>query len=70
MAAQVATQGQQNLIALEQQVIKDHTLMPGEILTGKLALSAPETDGMKTYLLTITLGSDKHEFLVSQGQTI
>lgn len=68
LAANVAAQGQQNMISLEQQVIKDHTLMPGEVHGGKIALTAPESDGAKTYLISITLGSDKHEFYVSQSR--
>jgi hypothetical protein len=68
LMAQVAAQGQQNLIALEQQAIKDHTLLPGESHGGKIALASPDTDGDKTYAITVTLGPDKHEFFVSQGR--
>jgi hypothetical protein len=67
-AATVET-GQRNMAALEQSVIKDNTLMPGEWYGGQLHL-APPTDqggGPKTYTIVITVGNDRHVVDVSQG---
>jgi hypothetical protein len=61
--------GQRNMAALEQSVIKDNTLMPGEWYGGQLHL-APPTDqggGPKTYSITIKVGSDLHVIEVAQG---
>jgi hypothetical protein len=67
-AATVET-GQRNMAALEQSVIKDNTLMPGQWYGGQLHL-APPTDqpgGQKTYTIVITVGSDRHVIDVAQG---
>jgi len=61
--------GQRNMAALEQSVIKDNTLMPGEWYGGQLHL-APPTDqggGPKTYTIVISVGSDRHVIDVSQA---
>ena len=67
-AATVET-GQRNMAMLEQSVIKDNTLMPGEWYGGQLHL-APPTDqagGQKTYTIIITVGNDRHVVEVAQG---
>jgi hypothetical protein len=67
-AATVET-GQRNMAVLEQSVIKDNTLMPGEWYGGQLHL-APPTDqaaGPKTYTIIISVGGDRHVVEVSQG---
>jgi hypothetical protein len=61
--------GQRNMAMLEQAVIKDNTLMPGEWYGGQLHL-APPTDqagAAKTYTIVITVGTDRHVIDVSQG---
>jgi len=61
--------GQRNMAVLEQSVIKDNTLMPGEWYGGQLHL-APPTDqagGQKSYTIVITVGTDRHVIDVSQG---
>ncbi|MGB6397057.1 MAG: hypothetical protein WBF73_15445 [Bradyrhizobium sp.] len=61
--------GQRNMVVLEQSVIKDNTLMPGEWYGGQLHL-APPTDqagGQKTYTIVITVGADRHVIDVAQG---
>jgi hypothetical protein len=68
IAATVET-GQRNMAVLEQSVIKDNTLMPGEWYGGQLHL-APPTDqgsGPKTYTIVITVGPDRHVIDVTQG---
>ncbi|MCK7473432.1 MAG: hypothetical protein MZV49_07740 [Rhodopseudomonas palustris] len=62
-------QGQRNMAQLEQSVIKDNTLMPGEWYGGQLHL-APPTDqgnGPKVYSIVITVGPDRHVVEVSLG---
>ena len=69
MYAATVEQGQQNMAQLEQSVIKDNTLMPGEWYGGQLHL-APPTDqggGQKAYSIVIAVGSDRHVIEVTQG---
>jgi hypothetical protein len=69
MFAATVERGQQNMAQLEQAVIKDNTLMPGEWYGGQLHL-APPTDqagGQKAYTIVITVGSDRHVIEVAQG---
>jgi hypothetical protein len=71
MVAATVETGQRNMAVLEQSVIKDNTLMPGEWYGGQLHI-APPTDqggGQKTYTIVITVGSDRHVIDVSQGPT-
>ena len=68
-AATIET-GQRNMAALEQTVIKDNTLMPGEWYGGQLHI-APPTDqagGQKSYTIVITVGQDRHVVDVNQGR--
>jgi hypothetical protein len=67
-AATIET-GQRNMAMLEQTVIKDNTLMPGEWYGGQLHI-APPTDqggGKKSYTIVITVGQDRHVVDVNQG---
>lgn len=69
MFAATVERGQQNMAQLEQAVIKDNTLMPGEWYGGQLHL-APPTDqggGQKVYSIVIMVGSDRHVIEVAQG---
>jgi hypothetical protein len=69
MIATTVETGQRNMVTLEQTIIKDNTLMPGEWYGGQLHL-APPTDqagGQKTYTITITVGTDRHVIDVAQG---
>jgi hypothetical protein len=71
MIAATIESGQRNMAALEQTVIKDNTLMPGEWYGGQLHI-APPTDqagGQKTYTVVITVGQDRHVVDISQGAT-
>lgn len=69
MIASTVENGQRNMAALEQTVIKDDTLMPGEWYGGQLHLAPPtdEPGGQKTYTITITVGTDRHVIDVAQG---
>ncbi|MCD0416049.1 hypothetical protein LOC51_02375 [Rubrivivax sp. JA1024] len=69
MIAGTIEQGQRNMAMLEQAVIKDNTLLPGEWYGGQLHLAPPVTpdSGAKNYTIVITVGSDRHVVDVSQG---
>jgi hypothetical protein len=69
MVATTIETGQRNMATLEQAVIKDNTLMPGEWYGGQLHV-APPTDqagGQKAYTIVITVGNERHVIDVSQG---
>ena len=70
MISATIERGQANMAMLEQSVIKDNTLMPGEWYGGQLHL-APPVDGSssasKNYVLTLQVGNDRHVVDVSQG---
>jgi hypothetical protein len=69
MIATTIESGQRNMAVLEQSVIKDNTLMPGEWYGGQLHL-APPTDqggGPKNYTIVITVGTERHVIDVSQA---
>jgi hypothetical protein len=62
--------GQANMAALEQNVLKDNTLMPGEWVGGQLHLSPPVTPpsgNSKNYTIIIMVGSDRHVVEVTQS---
>jgi hypothetical protein len=70
MIATTIEVGQRNMAVLEQSVIKDNTLTPGEWYGGQLHLAPPVTPdggGPKTYTMIITVGSDRHVIDISQG---
>src|SRR4051794_36910737 len=62
--------GQRNMAMLEQSVIKDNTLLPGEWYGGQLHIAPPtEQDGAKkSYTIIITVGQDRHVVDIAQGQ--
>lgn len=62
--------GQRNMAALEQQVLKDNTVMPGEWVGGQVHVAPPvnDPDG-KFYVIRVVVGSDVHEIDVAQTQT-
>lgn len=69
MVSNAVVAGQANMAALEQTVMKDNTLLPGEWYGGQLHFAPPEADagGAKTYKITIPVGADVHEVEVTQG---
>ena len=69
MISATIEQGQANLANLEQAVIKDNTLMPGEWYGGQLHLAPPadSPSGAKTYVISLQVGNDRHVIDVSQG---
>jgi hypothetical protein len=69
MFAATVERGQQNMAQLEQSVIKDNTLMPGEWYGGQLHLAPPtdQSGGQKVYSIIIMVGRDRHVIEVAQG---
>lgn len=70
MIANTVEVGRQNMAALEREVVKDHSVMPGEWYGGQLHFSPPTqpTDGSpKTYSILVPIGADVHEIEVVQG---
>lgn len=70
MISATIERGQANMAMLEQSVIKDNTLMPGEWYGGQLHLAPPaDSSGgaSKNYVLTLQVGNDRHVIDVSQG---
>ena len=63
--------GQRNMAMLEQAIIKDNTLMPGEWYGGQLHIAPPTDQGgaAKSYTIVVTVGADRHVIDVSQGPT-
>lgn len=67
MISNAVETGQRNMAALEQQVLKDNTVMPGEWVGGQVQFASPANDPEgKAYRITIAIGSDVHEIDVSQ----
>jgi hypothetical protein len=61
MISGVIERGQQNLASLESEVIKDNTMMPGEWYGGQLQFDPPQSDGVRSYRITIQIGAERHE---------
>ncbi|WP_428031792.1 hypothetical protein [Ancylobacter sp.] len=67
MTASVIERGQQNLAVLENQVLKDNTIMPGEWIGGQVHIAPPaNNDTGKEYRITVVVGSDVHQIDVAQ----
>lgn len=69
MIAGTAARGEANLAALEQTIIKDNTIMPGEWYGGVLQINAPAyADAAKptAYHVAIELGGETHQIDVVQ----
>ena len=69
MIQDAAATGQINMAALEQNVLKDNTLMPSEWVGGQLHLEPPQSEnaGPKSYVITVPVGDELHEIAVTQG---
>lgn len=65
----VAAAGQQNLAALEAQILKDTTVLPGETYRGLLYVDPPAGDTAdKIYTIRLRVGSDLHQITTTQGR--
>jgi hypothetical protein len=70
MIAKTIERGQQNMAALEREVIKDNTMMPGEWYGGQLHVAplVSSSDGPKAYSISIMVGADRHEINIVQNR--
>jgi hypothetical protein len=72
MIGEARANAEQNLAALENGVIKSHTLMPREWYGGQLFFEVPAAIGeqadLKTFLIRIRVGGDVHQFNVTASQ--
>ncbi|SDR64232.1 hypothetical protein SAMN05519103_09558 [Rhizobiales bacterium GAS113] len=68
LIAGVIERGQQNLATLENSVLKDNTVMPGEWIGGQVYFSPPqgEMGQPKHYAIAISLGGEVHTVEVTQ----
>lgn len=67
MTSAVIERGQQSLAALENQVLKDNTIMPGEWIGGQVHFAPPTaTEAGKQYRITVVIGGDTHQIDVKQ----
>jgi hypothetical protein len=72
MISATIEQGQQNLANLEQGVIKDNTMLPGEWYGGQVHLqplaSSDPSSSPKTYSISILVGQDRHVINIVQAR--
>jgi hypothetical protein len=69
MIASTVEAGRRNMASLEQQVIKDNTLLPGEWYGGQLVFVSPSgegTEAKKDFRLTIPIAGETHVVTVRQ----
>lgn len=69
MVGDAAATAQLNMASLEQTVLKDNTLLPGEWVGGQLHIEAPQSEGSgpKAYVISVPVGDELHEIAVTQG---
>ena len=69
MISAAIDRGQANMAGLEQGVIKDNTLLPGEWYGGQIHLQplVSESGRAKTYQIVVMVGADRHEIDIAQG---
>jgi hypothetical protein len=69
MIANTVESGRQNMAALEQTVLKDNTVMPGQWVGGRVYFTPPagETGQPKRYTITVRIGVDEHFIEVTQA---
>lgn len=65
MITRAVERGQSNLAQLENTILKDNTVFPGEWYGGQLRFERPKTGHPKSYLITVPVGADVHRISVS-----
>ncbi|AHB50350.1 hypothetical protein W911_14640 [Hyphomicrobium nitrativorans NL23] len=65
--AALRAQGESNLMSLQQTILKDNTVMPGEWYGGSIVLDAPEKTGneMIAYSIVVIFAGEEHVFSIS-----
>jgi hypothetical protein len=68
--AAIQANGQARLAELQEQILKDNTVLPGEWVGGIVLLDAPEksADGIARYRIDVKFGDEVHEFAVAQAK--
>jgi hypothetical protein len=67
--AAIQANGQQALDALQNAVLKDNTVMPGEWIGGVVVLDSPtEANGAASYSIDVRIGGEIHTFAVNQAR--
>jgi hypothetical protein len=70
MISATIERGQANLANLEQSVMKDNTLLPGEWYGGQLHLQPLAQSGeAKSYKIVLMVGADRHEIEIEQASS-
>lgn len=66
--AMIREQGERNLASLEQTILKDNTVMPGEWYGGTIVLEPParSAEGARDYAISVAFAGEEHVFSVSQ----
>ena len=59
-------EGIERLNELEETVLKDGRLMPGQWHGGQVHIERPGAEGRRTYTLAVMVGTDRHEFDIVQ----
>lgn len=69
--ANLRATGQRNLAALQNTVLKDNTVMPGEWIGGRVILDSPKQsrNGRANYKIDVEFGGEVHSFNVLQSRT-
>jgi hypothetical protein len=68
---QLRHEGEQNLSSLQQTILKDNTVLPGEWYGGYIVLDQPTkaTQGPTNYSIRVEFDGEIHEFNISQEQS-
>ena len=66
--AMLRAEGEQNLNRLQQTILKDNTVMPGEWYGGSIVLDPPAQadSGTSSYSIVVDFAGEQHTFAVSQ----
>jgi hypothetical protein len=69
--SELRSQGEQNLQRLQQTILKDNTVMPGEWYGGSIVLDPPDIaeSGATTYSIVVIFAGEQHTFSVSHTES-
>ena len=70
--ANLRSQGADNLAAMQDSIIKEHTLGSGEWYGGKIVLDVPKKDkvGSAAYVIELNFGGELYSFKVRQAKSL
>jgi hypothetical protein len=66
--AALRAEGEQNLNRLQETMLKDNAVLPGEWYGGSIVLAPPQKadDGSSSYVITVDFAGEQHSFAISQ----